>query len=56
MPVPIIAPMPSMVSWKAPNQRCSDFFSAVARMTSSDFTRSKIMSGKLSGQMPLTGE
>ena len=43
MPVPMTAPMPSRVSWKAPSDRLSDFFSAVARMASSDFTRPKIM-------------
>ena len=26
MPVPITAPMPSMVSWKAPSERRSPFF------------------------------
>jgi hypothetical protein len=31
--------MPSMVSWNAPSERVSDFFSAVARIESSDFTR-----------------
>ena len=43
MPVPMTAPIPSMVSWNAPSDRCSPFFSAVARMASSDLTRSKIM-------------
>jgi hypothetical protein len=28
-----------MVSWKAPRERVSDFFSAVARMESSDLIR-----------------
>ncbi|MCR5875478.1 hypothetical protein LRS10_15600 [Phenylobacterium sp. J426] len=39
MPVPMMAPMPSMVSWNAPSDRCSDFFSAVARIASSGLTR-----------------
>ncbi len=39
MPVPMMPPMPSMVSWNAPSERVSDFFSAVARIESSDFTR-----------------
>ena len=43
MPVPITAPIPSMVSWNAPSERCSDFFSAVANMASRDFTRPNIM-------------
>ena len=34
MPVPITAPMPSRVSWTGPSERCSDFFSAVARIAS----------------------
>src|SRR4051812_36972338 len=44
IPVPMTAPMPSRVSWKAPSERLSDFFSAVARMASRDFTRPEIMS------------
>jgi uncharacterized protein (DUF2237 family) len=28
-----------MVSWNGPSERVSDFFSAVARIESSDFTR-----------------
>src|SRR3954465_541380 len=43
MPVPITAPMPSMVSWNAPSERLRLFFSAVARMASRGFTRPKIM-------------
>ena len=39
MPVPITAPMPSRVSWNAPSERLSDFFSAVARIASSDLIR-----------------
>ncbi len=39
MPVPMMAPMPSMVSWNGPSERCSDFFSAVARIASSGLTR-----------------
>ena len=39
MPVPMTAPMPSKVSWKAPSERLSDFFSAVARISSSDLIR-----------------
>ena len=30
-----VAPMPSIVSWTAPSDRCSDFFSAVAKISSS---------------------
>src|SRR3954471_12291033 len=41
IPVPMTAPMPSSVSWKAPSERCRPFFSAVARIASSDFTRPK---------------
>jgi hypothetical protein len=40
IPVPITAPTPSIVSWNAPRERCSPFFSAVARMASSDLMRS----------------
>src|SRR5438128_12685212 len=43
MPVPITAPIPSMVSWKAPSDRLRLFFSAVARMASRGLTRPKIM-------------
>src|SRR4051794_21522107 len=43
IPVPMTAPIPSRVSWKAPSDRCRPFFSAVARMASSDFTRPNIM-------------
>src|SRR4051794_14911838 len=39
MPVPMTAPMPSRVSWNAPRERLSDFFSAVARIASSDLIR-----------------
>src|SRR5712671_1219963 len=39
IPVPIIAPMPSIVSENAPSERCNDFFSAVARMSSSGLMR-----------------
>ena len=49
IPVPMIAPTPSMVSWKAPSERWSDFFSAVARMASSGFTRPNI------GVLPTSG-
>ena len=47
MPVPMTAPMPSIVSWNAPSDRCSDFFSAVAKMASRGFTRPKIMNDAL---------
>jgi hypothetical protein len=39
IPVPMMAPMPSIVSWNAPSCRTSDFFSAVSRIFSSGFTR-----------------
>jgi len=52
IPVPIMAPTPSMVSWKAPSERWSDFFSAVARIASSGFTRPKIMDGPLTAVIP----
>jgi hypothetical protein len=39
MPVPMTAPIPRRVSWNAPSDRFSDFFSAVARMSSSGLTR-----------------
>ena len=39
MPVPITQPIPNKVNWNAPSVRCNDFFSAVAKMASSDFTR-----------------
>ncbi len=39
MPVPMTAPMPSRVSWTTPSDRLSDFFSAVARIASSDLMR-----------------
>src|SRR5689334_2348333 len=39
MPVPITAPMPSNVNWKAPSDRLSDFFSAVARIESNGLMR-----------------
>ena len=47
MPVPMTAPMPSMVSWNAPSERCSDFFSAVANMASRGLTRPKIINETL---------
>jgi hypothetical protein len=43
MPVPMMQPTPNRVSWTAPSERLSDFFSAVARMASSGFTRPNIM-------------
>ena len=49
MPVPMIAPMPSMVSWNAPSERCSDFFSAVARMASSGLTRPNMLKSLANG-------
>ena len=39
MPVPMMAPMPIMVSWKAPSERLRLFFSAVARISSSGLMR-----------------
>ena len=39
MPVPITAPMPSMVRSKAPRERLSDLFSAAAIMSSNGLTR-----------------
>jgi hypothetical protein len=43
MPVPMTLPMPSRVSCTAPRDRCSAFFSAVARIASSGLIRSKII-------------
>jgi hypothetical protein len=39
IPVPMTAPIPSMISWIGPSDLCRDFFSAVARIASSDLTR-----------------
>ena len=39
MPVPMMAPMPIMVSWKAPSERLRLFFSAVAMISSSGLMR-----------------
>jgi hypothetical protein len=39
MPVPIVPPMPSMVSWNGPRLRVNGFFCAVARIVSSDLIR-----------------
>src|SRR5687768_4126074 len=52
MPVPMIAPTPSMVSWNAPSERGSDFFSAVARMASSDLTRPSMRVSSPHGPAP----
>ena len=41
IPVPMTAPMPRRVNWNAPRERLSDFFSAVARIASSDLIRPK---------------
>src|SRR4029079_3181666 len=43
IPVPMTAPIPSKVSWKAPSERLSDFFSAVARISSSGLTRPRLL-------------
>ena len=39
MPVPMMAPMPSKVSWNAPSWRLSGFLSAVSKILSSGLTR-----------------
>jgi hypothetical protein len=39
IPVPIMAPTPSMVSWKAPSERVRDRFSALAKIASSGLMR-----------------
>jgi len=43
MPVPMMAPTPSKVSCNGPSWRLRLFFSAVARIWSSDLTRVKSM-------------
>ena len=55
MPVPITQPIPNRVSWNAPSERCSDFFSAVAKMASSGLTRSNSMEFPLAGGTRLHG-
>jgi len=39
MPVPMMAPTPSIVSWNAPSERVSDRFSALAKIASSGLMR-----------------
>jgi hypothetical protein len=55
MPVPMMAPTPSIMSWNPPSVRESDRFSAVARMASSGLMRQFMSSPVFCGAVDFSG-